>query len=154
MVKSVFCLEIIFYYKLIQIKLVRKYYTCYNYEMCNSNERVLRMSNNIITIYGEVPELIEKKASEMIDKYLVKSKNEFNFIKYNLYESDLASIIEESLTMPLFSDKKVVLVQNSYVFTGEKETKEHNHNIDQNMKDIEKYNGESLIIIEVNHAKL
>ncbi|OIS34925.1 DNA polymerase III subunit delta, partial [Staphylococcus cohnii] len=28
------------------------------------------MSSNIITIYGEVPELIEKKASEVIDQYL------------------------------------------------------------------------------------
>jgi DNA polymerase-3 subunit delta len=122
--------------------------------MCNSNERVLRMSNNIITIYGEVPELIEKKASEMIDKYLDAPKDDFNFIKYNLYESDLAPIIEESLTMPFFSDKKVVLVQNAYVFTGEKAPKELNHNIDQLMKFIEKYDGETLIIFEVNHAKL
>ncbi|TGV03899.1 DNA polymerase III subunit delta, partial [Mesorhizobium sp. M8A.F.Ca.ET.173.01.1.1] len=58
------------------------------------------MSSNIIKIYGEVPELIEKKASEVIDQYLDDPKDEFNFVKYNLYENDLAPIIEETLTMP------------------------------------------------------
>src|SRR5699024_11715124 len=56
--------------------------------------------------------------------------------------------------MHLFSDKKVVLVQNAYVFTGEKAPKELNHNIDQLMKFREQYDGETLIIFEVNHAKL
>ena len=64
------------------------------------------MSSNIITIYGEVPELIEK-ASEVIEQYLDAPKDEFNFVKYNLYENDLAPIIEETLTMPFFSNKKL-----------------------------------------------
>lgn len=122
--------------------------------MCNSDERVLHMSNNIITIYGEVPELIEKKSTEVIEKYLDTPKDDFNFVKYNLYESDLSPIIEEALTMPFFSDKKAVLVQNAYVFTGEKAPKDVNHNIDQLMEFIEKYDGESMIIFEVYHSKL
>lgn len=74
--------------------------------MCNSDERVLHMSDNIVTIYGEVPELIEKKSAEIIDKYLKAPKDDFNFVKYNLYESDLSPIIEETLTMPFFLIKK------------------------------------------------
>ncbi|WP_436859870.1 DNA polymerase III subunit delta [Staphylococcus caeli] len=112
------------------------------------------MSDNIITIYGEVPELIEKKTAEVVSQYLQAPKDDFNFVKYNLYESDLAPIIEETLTMPFFSDKKVVLVQNAYVFTGEKPTKDVNHNIDQLIEFIEKYDGETLIIFEVYHSKL
>ncbi|WP_436854005.1 DNA polymerase III subunit delta [Staphylococcus caeli] len=112
------------------------------------------MSDNIITIYGEVPELIEKKTAEVVSQYLQAPKDDFNFVKYNLYESDLAPIIEETLTMPFFSDKKVVLVQNAYVFTGEKPPKDVNHNIDQLIEFIEKYDGETLIIFEVYHSKL
>lgn len=122
--------------------------------MCNRIERVPRMSSNIITIYGEVPELIEKKASEVIEQYLDAPKDEFNFVKYNLYENDLAPIIEETLTMPFFSNKKAVLVQNAYVFTGEKPPKELNHNINQLIEFIEKYDGDTLILFEVNHSKL
>lgn len=122
--------------------------------MCNRDERVLYMSNNIITIYGEVPELIEKKSAEEINNYLNAPKDDFNFVKYNLYEHDLAPVIEESLTMPFFSDKKVVLVQNAYLFTGEKPPKDLNHNIDQLIEFIEKYDGGTLIIFEVYHSKL
>lgn len=112
------------------------------------------MSENIITIYGEAPELIEKKSNEIIAKYLNEPKDDFNFIKFNLYETDIAPIIEESLTMPLFSDKKVVLVQNAYVFTGEKPPKDINHNVDQLLEFINKYDGESLVIFEVYQSKL
>ncbi|PTI89239.1 DNA polymerase III subunit delta, partial [Staphylococcus warneri] len=86
------------------------------------------MSDNIVTVYGEVPDLVEKKSSEMINKYLQTEKDDFNFIKFNLYETEITPIIEETLTMPFFSDKKVILVKNAYVFTGEKVTKELSQN--------------------------
>ena len=70
------------------------------------------MSDNIITVYGEVPDLVEKKSSEMINKYLQTEKDDFNFIKFNLYETEITPIIEETLTMPFFSDKKDILVNN------------------------------------------
>ncbi|RBA05048.1 DNA polymerase III subunit delta [Staphylococcus arlettae] len=112
------------------------------------------MNENIITIYGEVPELIEKKTNEIVADYLEMPKDEFNFVKFNLYETDLSTIIEESLTLPFLSDKKVVLVQNAYVFTGEKAPKDVNHNTTQLLEFIEKYDGETLIIFEVYHSKL
>lgn len=112
------------------------------------------MSENIITVYGDAPELIEKKSNEIIADYLNEPKDDFNFIKFNLYETEIAPIIEESLTMPFFSDKKVVLVQNAYLFTGEKPTKDINHNTEQLLEFINKYDGENLIIFEVYQSKL
>ena len=32
------------------------------------------MSDNIVTIYGEVPELVEKKSSEIVNNYLGQEK--------------------------------------------------------------------------------
>ncbi|MEB6208867.1 DNA polymerase III subunit delta [Staphylococcus pasteuri] len=112
------------------------------------------MSDNIIMVYGEVPDLVEKKSSEMINKYLQSEKDDFNYVKYNLYETEITPIIEEALTMPFFSDKKAILVQNAYVFTGEKVTKELNQNTDQLLEFIEKYDGENLIVFEVFQNKL
>ncbi|MCT1925976.1 DNA polymerase III subunit delta [Staphylococcus pasteuri] len=112
------------------------------------------MSDNIIMVYGEVPDLVEKKSSEMINKYLQAEKDDFNYVKYNLYETEITPIIEEALTMPFFSDKKAILVQNAYVFTGEKVTKELNQNTDQLLEFIEKYDGENLIVFEVFQNKL
>ncbi len=112
------------------------------------------MSDNIIMVYGEVPDLVEKKSSEMINKYLQSEKDDFNYVKYNLYETEITPIIEEALTMPFFSDKKAILVQNAYVFTGEKVTKDLNQNTNQLLEFIEKYDGENLIVFEVFQNKL
>ena len=111
------------------------------------------MSDNIVAIYGEVPELVEKKSSEIVNQYLGQDKDDFNFVKFNMYENDLTPIIEETLTMPFFSDKKAIVVKNAYVFTGEKVTKELNHSAEQLMEFIEKYDGENLIIFEVYQNK-
>ena len=56
------------------------------------------MSDNIVTIYGEVPELVEKKSSEIVNNYLGQEKDDFNYVKFNMYENDLTPIIEETLT--------------------------------------------------------
>ena len=112
------------------------------------------MSDNIVTVYGEVADLVEKKSSEIINKYLQTEKDDFNFIKFNLYETEITPIIEETLTMPFFSDKKAILVKNAYVFTGEKVTKELNQNTDQLIEFLEKYDGDNLIIFEVYQNKL
>ncbi|PTI28542.1 DNA polymerase III subunit delta, partial [Staphylococcus warneri] len=112
------------------------------------------MSDNIVTVYGEVADLVEKKSSEIINKYLQTEKDDFNFIKFNLYETEITPIIEETLTMPFFSDKKAILVKNAYVFTGEKVTKELNQNTDQLMECLEKYDGDNLIRFEVYQNKL
>ncbi|MEB8094573.1 DNA polymerase III subunit delta [Staphylococcus caprae] len=112
------------------------------------------MSDNIVAIYGEVPELVEKKSSEIVNQYLGQDKDDFNFVKFNMYENDLTPIIEETLTMPFFSDKKAIVVKNAYVFTGEKVNKELNHSAEQLMEFIEKYDGENLIIFEVYQNKL
>lgn len=90
----------------------------------------------------------------MINKYLQTEKDDFNFIKFNLYETEITPIIEETLTMPFFSDKKAILVKNAYVFTGEKVTKELNQNTDQLIEFLEKYDGDNLIIFEVYQNKL
>ena len=112
------------------------------------------MSDNIITIYGEVPELVEKKSSEIVNDYLGQDKDDFNYVKFNMYETELTPIIEEILTLPFFSDKKAIVVKNAYVFTGEKVSKDLNHNPDQFIEFIEKYDGDNLIVFEVYHNKL
>ncbi|PCF43225.1 DNA polymerase III subunit delta [Staphylococcus delphini] len=111
--------------------------------------------SNIHVIHGEVPELIDRETEQLTKKYLGNEpKDDFNYVKYNLYETTLNMIIEEAMTLPFFSDKKIVVVQNSYVFTGEKPPKEAQANADSLLEFIEKYDGASLIIFQVQAAKL
>lgn len=106
-------------------------------------------------VYGEVPELVDKESDRLIETYLEKEpKDDFNFVKYNLYETELNTIMEEAMTMPFFSDKKVVLVQNSYIFTGEKVAKEKQPNLEGFIRFLENYDGQTLIVFQVNAVKL
>lgn len=112
------------------------------------------MGNNIMAIYGEVPELVEKKSNELTHSFLNEDKDDFNYVKYNLYETDMSTVIEEALTMPFISEKKVIVVKNSFIFTGEKVNKDITPNNEQVIEFLEKYDGENLVIFEIYSNKL
>ncbi|HDK5699137.1 TPA: DNA polymerase III subunit delta, partial [Staphylococcus pseudintermedius] len=55
--------------------------------------------SNIHVIHGEVPELIDRETEQLTQKYLGNEpKDDFNYVKYNLYETTLNTIIEEAMT--------------------------------------------------------
>ncbi|BGE82288.1 DNA polymerase III subunit delta [Staphylococcus petrasii] len=112
------------------------------------------MGNNIVAVYGEVPELVEKKSNEIVNDFLNEEKDDFNYIKFNLYEHSMSNIIEETLTMPFISEKKAIVVKNSFIFTGEKVSKDLTPNNDQILEFLDKYDGENLIIFEIYQNKL
>lgn len=112
------------------------------------------MNQNLIAVYGEVPELVEKKSNEIVQSYLEEDKDDFNFIKFNLYETEINTVIEETLTLPFFSNKKAILVKNAFVFTGEKVSKELTNHITQLDEFINNYDGDNLIIFEIYQNKL
>ena len=112
------------------------------------------MANNIMAIYGEVPELVEKKSNDIVESYLNEKKDDFNYVKYNLYDTSFNQIIEEALTMPFISEKKAIVVKNAFIFTGEKVSKDIQPNNEQVNEFLEKYDGENFIIFEVYQNKL
>ena len=42
-------------------------------------------------------------------------KDDFNYVKYNLYDTSFNQIIEEALTMPFISEKKAIVVKNAFI---------------------------------------
>lgn len=112
------------------------------------------MKDNIVLNYGAVDALIEKKSDEIINHYLDGERDEFNYVKFDLYETSISSAIEEALTLPFLSDKKVVHIKNAYLFTGEKVTNNINQNVDQLIGFIEQYDGETLVVFDVFNEKL
>ena len=80
-------------------------------------------------------------------------KDDFNYVKYNLYDTSFNQIIEEALTMPFISKKKLLLLKCFY-FTGEKVSKDIQPNNEQVNEFLEKYDGENFIIFEVYQNKL
>ena len=55
------------------------------------------MPQNLIAVYGDVPELVEKQSLEIIQTYLQQERDDFNFVKFNLYEQDLSTNTDKLL---------------------------------------------------------
>ncbi|TDM13092.1 DNA polymerase III subunit delta [Macrococcus lamae] len=103
--------------------------------------------------YGAVPELTAKKTQEMVDK-LLPEKDDFNFSKYDMQEIAIQTIIEDAMTIPFLSDYKVIVVKNSFIFTGDKTKTTVEHHIEALVDFIERFEGPNFVIFEVNNEKL
>ena len=104
----------------------------------------------VYVLYGKVDYLIKKQI-----KTIIKDNNidEINIIKYDLEQDSLLKIINDCNCISLFGDKKIILVYNSYIFTGS--TKK---NIEQDLTVLEEYlnniNEDNILVFIVNNEKL
>lgn len=65
---------------------------------------------NLFLIYGIENYLIDKKIDEIIKKSKIDSDN---IIRFNLEEDSIYNVLLEASTVSMFSDKKVIIVDNS-----------------------------------------
>ena len=104
----------------------------------------------VYLLYGTVDYLINKT----IDKIISDNKiDEFNINKYDLTNSLLTDIINDASSMSLFSDKKIIIVNNAYIFTGN-----NKKYLEQDTLELKKYlnnvNDNTILIFNVNSEKL
>lgn len=103
--------------------------------------------------YGVVPELVAEKTREIVDE-LLPDQDDFNFAKYDLHEVPVQQIIEDAMTIPFLSDYKVIVVKNSYIFTGDRGKTAVEHSLEALVEFITRFDGPNYVIFEVNHDKL
>lgn len=106
--------------------------------------------NNIYLIYGSENYLIKKELSKIIDNSNVM---EDSIIKYNLDEVNVSDVLDEASMVGLFSDRKLIICENSNFLTSENK-KNIDHDIDLLSKYIEKPYEDVIIIFIVNNEKL
>ena len=69
----------------------------------------------IYAFYGNEPFLINKEINKIIKDNNI---SDFNISNYDLSEFSLQDIIDDALTVSLFDEKKAIIVNNAYIFTG------------------------------------
>lgn len=95
----------------------------------------------------------------LIDKEINKIKLENNIldidvIEYDLENTKLEDIIEDALSISLFSNKKLIIVDNAYIFTGTTNKKLIEQNIDVLKDYINNGNFTNIIIFTILKEKL
>ncbi|WP_425378902.1 DNA polymerase III subunit delta [Spiroplasma endosymbiont of Polydrusus pterygomalis] len=69
-------------------------------------------------IYGEDAFLIKMQKNKILTK--INPDNEYDLQEYNYLEDALPSILTDANTIPLFSEKRIIIVNDSYFITEEK----------------------------------
>lgn len=105
----------------------------------------------IYLLYGKEKFLIDEEIKKII------KENKINSISINNYDLDeilLDKIIDDANTFSLFQDKKVLIINNSYIFTGATRKKELEHDISKLESYIESPNEETIIIFTIYEEKI
>ncbi len=69
-------------------------------------------------IYGEDAFLIKMQKNKILKK--INPDNEYDLQEYNYLEDPLLSIMNDANTIPMFSEKRIIIVNDSYFLTEEK----------------------------------
>ena len=101
--------------------------------------------------YGIEDYLIQKEIDSIKQKNNIE---EISISRYDLINTNIEKIIEDCEMNSMFTDKKVIIVNNSYIFTGQSKKGQ----IEQNLEALEKYinnpNIDTLLIFISDSEKL
>lgn len=103
----------------------------------------------VYLFYSKESFLIKREIKKIINENNI---DEFNINKYDLNENFIKDVIEDSETFSMFDDKKIIIINNAYLFTAKK------NSIDQDLELLEKYlsnvNPSTILIFNFLDSKL
>ena len=97
--------------------------------------------------YGTEYYLIKKEIETILAKEKIQTMNQNT---YDLENSQLKDIIEDAATISLFGDKKAIIVENSYIFTGTTNKKLPEQTIEILISYLKQPNEDTLLFFIVN----
>ena len=103
----------------------------------------------VYLLYGTEHYLIRKEISKIIESNNIDN---INISEYNLEIDSFRDIIDDAETISMFGDKKAIIVNNSYVFTGKNIKSDNDPDIFLNY--FKHINLDTIIIFTVDSEKL
>lgn len=100
----------------------------------------------VYVLYGLVTENIKKEISK-----ITQNTDELSIIKYDLINENLDDIIYDCLSFNLFGGKKIIIVNNAFLFTSKNVKDINTDNLEQYLNDI---NDQTILIFISNTEKL
>lgn len=103
---------------------------------------------NFYLIYGPERSLIRQKETEIIEKSNLEPSG---IIRYSLSKNTMEDILEDASTVGMFTSKKIIIVEDSLIFTSSKEKKEEAELLSNYL---ENYNKDTTLIFELSESKI
>ena len=103
---------------------------------------------NIYVIYGENFEAINDYEKSIAKKYL-KELDEFNYVKINMHENTIETLVYECRSSGLFGNEKVVVAENCNFLLAKPKKIKVEHNVGALMNYLENINAEVVLILKL-----
>ena len=104
---------------------------------------------NIYVIYGENFEAINDYEKSIAKKYL-KELDEFNYVKINMHENTIETLVYECRSSGLFGNEKVVVAENCNFLLAKPKKIKVEHNVDALMNYLENINEDVVLILKIS----
>lgn len=101
--------------------------------------------------YGLEEFLIDKEIKKIVEK---EKFDDLDITKYDLENSNLKDIIDDASTVSLFSDKKAIIIDNSYIFAATTNKKYPEQNIELLAEYLNVQNSNTILIFKLNREKI
>lgn len=105
-------------------------------------------------IYGSETYLLEDTIHRIISAGLSIEEQEFNLSKFDMGEYPVEMAVEEAYTFPFMGQRRVVLIKEAVFFSGQKDSKKVEHDMDKLLKYIEEPAPETVFIVHAPYEKL
>ncbi len=103
----------------------------------------------IYVLYGLERYLIDKEIKKIIENNNI---DELSISKYNAKNNSLEEILFDVDSIPLFGNKRLIIIDESYFFTGEKSSDEHL--LEKIEKFLNGFSSNNIVLFVVNNEKL
>lgn len=104
-------------------------------------------------VFGE-QELMVNKLVDKLAKESLEEITDFNLVTFDGYKIPLYEIVNDASTLPFMSDKKVVVVKNSYFLTNENPKLDFEQSFGELEEYLENQNSDVTMIFSVLSSKL
>lgn len=108
----------------------------------------------IYLLVGTEHYIIEDTVQQIIDNTLTEEEREFNLSKYDMKEHPVEIAIEEAYTFPFFGEKRVVIINDAYFLTANKEKTKVEHDLKQLEAYLQQPSPETVLIIIAPYEKI
>lgn len=105
----------------------------------------------VYVLYGLEEYLIDKKIKQIINDNNI---DEISIEKYNLFDTKIEQIVECASISDLFNDKKVIIANDAYIFTGTTKKSTIEHNLDSLESYLNNINEKTILIFKIISEKL
>lgn len=109
------------------------------------------MDKLVYLFHGSDRFIIKSKINNLINKYKV---DDFNVSNYDMEETNVKNAINDASTIPFMSDKKIIVLRNSYFLSTEKPKKVLDHDVDALKRYLDNPVQETILIIAAPYSKI